>query len=667
MNMIENYQYIYDTSPLWMHPPQRLLKDASTICAAAGTVFVPDREAGFRCFYNGDIIGDSNRDFTEADCTGVNGGVWKMYDCQSAKEDYQQVVRTNDAHDKVTWMLMSNCCIPDYDKIFRPLRNGHIRNFIIIKGAMAIISIIASAIFIWMVLRSHDGISTSQHRILLGLCISDIIFSSNYLFFGSMAPKEIGYISWNARGNMVTCQIIGFLGAFGSFLGPWYNASLCILFLAIVKYEHTDQFIRAKLEPFLLGVPPLVISGYCILKFATYGFFPDGHGECSALKYNPLHCNGKDDGFMIEGVFEIPCGRGNNPGWAVHNVPHMFVHYIPLVLMVLPLTMIYITVLKTEKKMSKYGFLSIQRGVNTNIHLPSSSTTEHKMTWRALWCKRLLFWKGSEAKIKSNVKNKRGARKSRLILYKGIGYSSVWLLTWGPVSVLHAIKHFAPKTTSKELIIALLYITFTLCPLQGVYNLLIYMHPKILSAKRSTRTSLSWRQAFVKAFWSKGAPKKKYNRRGGARKPVTNLRTINTELTLSSSNNKVDSSETSSNSKKLSWRNNEGHQAGEEVNHEIQTPRDVTYLSFGRRTKTSRPIHDYGHENHSTDEKTTCLPVQLRTTKDAQKLCIGNDAVNNATQNGNSEDQKYESIVSSRAILTMDEEALDTYFVVTMV
>lgn len=443
--------------------------------------------------------------------------------------------------------------------------------------------------------------------------------------------------------------------------------SKCILFLAIVKYEHTDQFIRAKLEPFLLGVPPLVISGYCILKFATYGFFPDGHGECSALKYNPLHCNGKDDGFMIEGVFEIPCGRGNNPGWAVHNVPHMFVHYIPLVLMVLPLTMIYITVLKTEKKMSKYGFLSIQRGVNTNIHLPSSSTTEHKMTWRALWCKRLLFWKGSEAKIKSNVKNKRGARKSRLILYKGIGYSSVWLLTWGPVSVLHAIKHFAPKTTSKELIIALLYITFTLCPLQGVYNLLIYMHPKILSAKRSTRTSLSWRQAFVKAFWSKGAPKKKYNRRGGARKPVTNLRTINTELTLSSSNNKVDSSETSSNSKKLSWRNNEGHQAGEEVNHEIQTPRDVTYLSFGRRTKTSRPIHDYGHENHSTDEKTTCLPVQLRTTKDAQKLCIGNDAVNNATQNGNSEDQKYESIVSSRAILTMDEEALDTYFVVTMV
>ena len=97
---------------------------------------------------------------------------------------------------------------------------------IVIKGVMGITSIIASSIFIWMIRRSHDGFSTTQHRILAGLCISDIILSLHFASFGILMPVEVNYWSWNARGSMATCRLDTFLGEFGGGLGLWYNASL---------------------------------------------------------------------------------------------------------------------------------------------------------------------------------------------------------------------------------------------------------------------------------------------------------------------------------------------------------------------------------------------------------------------------------------------------------
>ena len=43
-------------------------------------------------------------------------------------------------------------------------------------------------------------------------------------------PKELDYWSWNARGNMATCNIAGFFTVVaGGGMGPFYNASLVSL------------------------------------------------------------------------------------------------------------------------------------------------------------------------------------------------------------------------------------------------------------------------------------------------------------------------------------------------------------------------------------------------------------------------------------------------------
>ena len=54
---------------------------------------------------------------------------------------------------------------------------------------------------------------------------------------------------------------------------------------------------------------------------------------------------------------------------------------------------------------------------------------------------------------------------------------------------------------------ALLYLMAILYPLQGVYNLAIYMYLKILNAKKKSNgdNNITWWKVFVIAFWAKGS------------------------------------------------------------------------------------------------------------------------------------------------------------------
>lgn len=45
---------------------------------------------------------------------------------------------------------------------------------------------------------------------------------------------------------------------------------------------------------------------------------------------------------------------------------------------------------------------------------------------------------------------------------------------------------------------------FVFLTLQGLFNCVMYMYPKVMKAKRSKKKNLSWFQAFAKALMSKG-------------------------------------------------------------------------------------------------------------------------------------------------------------------
>ena len=91
----------------------------------------------------------------------------------------------------------------------------------VLRSSMAIVSIVASCILIWMIMRCRPRLSTTYHRLLFGLSISDIVFSFSLAHFNMMIPVDDSYFVWNARGTVGTCSAHGFiiyLGACGGLL-----------------------------------------------------------------------------------------------------------------------------------------------------------------------------------------------------------------------------------------------------------------------------------------------------------------------------------------------------------------------------------------------------------------------------------------------------------------
>ena len=172
------------------------------------------------------------------------------------------------------------------------------------------ISTIASSIMIWHILRSHNKLSTSYHRLVFGLAVSDIMSSCAHILCSAMVPQEMKYFAPYAKGNTISCDIQGVLLCFGFSVAALYNCSICFYYLAIIGYNKGDAYIRQRLGPWFHGVSiivPLVIT----LIFLVTKSFNTYTTVCFLNPYHPPHCIGCEDGGIPEGLYNIPCGRGN--------------------------------------------------------------------------------------------------------------------------------------------------------------------------------------------------------------------------------------------------------------------------------------------------------------------------------------------------------------------
>ena len=87
---------------------------------------------------------------------------------------------------------------------------------------------------------------------------------------------------------------------------------------------------------------------------------------------------------------------------------------------------------------------------------------------------------------------------SRAVLNRAIAYSRSYFLTWGWV-----IGAGIMALLEVEIPLPYLYLWAIFNQLEGLFNLLIFMHPKVLAVKKSSETdNISWPRAFVKTFLS---------------------------------------------------------------------------------------------------------------------------------------------------------------------
>jgi len=388
------------------------------------------------------------------------------------------------------------------------------------------ISIVASTCLIVHILRSHDGLSTTYHRLILGLSIADIFSSLACALASTMSPKEMNYIKPFASGSMVTCSIQGFMADIGVYAAALYNCCVCFYYLAIIKYSKKDDYIRNKLEPWFHGISLIFPFLFGIASLASNAYFFDSYdgrfcySDPGGFTAPPQpHCIGYETGETPEG-FSVPCRHGGNKvnvtiGIIMTSMAVLVLVLIPPCVCIWTMLLMYRSVSKIEQRMQNYGVNTLrldrpEGNSNNNSVLATETNSSHSDTdnneeTTMSKIKKLFTRMIPTFSRSSSRSNSRMTSSKRAIFQMAIGYVLAWGLIYIPGAILIALlKTSAPQETLYQLAsIALAVLT----PLQGFYNFLVFMSPKVRAIKgsRAGRSeNLTWIQAFIIAYNSRG-------------------------------------------------------------------------------------------------------------------------------------------------------------------
>ncbi len=398
----------------------------------------------------------------------------------------------------------------------------------VIAGTCAsIFSLCASCLLVNIIFRSDIGMRTSYNRLLFGLCVSNIMYTTCRTFSFLMLPSELEYTSLHPRGNQISCNIDGFLSFSAIGLEAFYTLSICLFSLIVVKFKKSDEYISRKIEPILHG-----ISILCPISIASVPLFFEGYNSngvvCYCVEYEPPHCWGVEEGTVLEG-FTIPCGRGRKVAKWIRfsfNLPGTILVLIGIVII---MGLIYKDVSGHEHRMQQYGANAIRRSITLRN---SAAISEER--------NRISGMGGIFKRFKSCTRRTndrfRSTTNSRAVLYKAFAHSLAWLLT----RVIFIIPFiFSSRGDDEPFLLILLTTIFF--PLYGLCNLIIQVYPCIMEIKASG--DISWFRAIALSLWpsstNERAKKRKFGedivrsgKRGRRRSSITKKESMIRDLEL---------------------------------------------------------------------------------------------------------------------------------------
>ena len=219
----------------------------------------------------------------------------------------------------------------------------------------------------------------------------------------------------------------------------------------------------------------------------------NGNGGCISPINNLPHCIGYQAGEIHDG-FETPCYRGANT-LIILSVFYVSTMAIPPILVIISMTMIYRSIVILENRMSKFSAASfrarIQERENSAIsdgnQQASSNFLKKSFAPVITLVKKWIFCQKDPMKFPNKVLVERSTIMNKALAYF-VSFSitvSMWLLS--------TIHHYLLK---KERSYVLFCITNFFASLQGLYNLIIYSHPKAMNTMSAEKVGY-W-QAFVR-------------------------------------------------------------------------------------------------------------------------------------------------------------------------
>lgn len=179
---------------------------------------------------------------------------------------------------------------------------NQLRAISIIPMVTGSLSIFGSILILYIVYRSYLKLTTTYHRLMYGLAISDILQSLSLSFSSIPVPSDTPGIPY-AMGNQMTCNFQGFIGTIGKTALTFYYCGLTGYFLLSIKsFEFvTDEFLSKRYEPFIhiLSISYAVIGATVI--WIQNGFFTSGNSCWIASK--PMFC---------DTLLDVECEQGQD-------------------------------------------------------------------------------------------------------------------------------------------------------------------------------------------------------------------------------------------------------------------------------------------------------------------------------------------------------------------
>ena len=288
-----------------------------------------------------------------------------------------------------------------------------------------IVSLLSYTVILYMILSDRKvKLKRIHNRIMMMMSCFGIINALGWSLATSPVPRGT-HMVYGAIGNRASCSLQGFLLQMGSAV-PSYNLAISIYFLLVVRYNIPDARIESRIEPCMHAICTLYPIGTAIAGLALRLYHVKG--AMCWIEASPWGCN------RVKG---IPCTE--NPHSLLYELAFVGVWFIIIGVGISSIMiLIYCTVRCSEQRMKKFNFTT-RKGIVSSSN--SSISKDRKNT-------------GIQA----------------MLYISSFVFTYVWAILYYVAAVGHG--------KNADTCILLLFYFFT--PLQGLWNLILYIRPRYL-------------------------------------------------------------------------------------------------------------------------------------------------------------------------------------------
>lgn len=168
------------------------------------------------------------------------------------------------------------------------MTSGQQVNLLFFQAFSSLLSLYGSASIVYIVLVSRKWRSGLYHRLIFGLSISDILFSTNFLFSPYLQPASDELLG--SVGTITTCSISGFFlySVFGTVL---YNFSLSLCYFLTVCHNVNEADISRRYEKWMHAIPVTIWLAFGAVGFSLDAFNSARSPRLCDVNFYPTGCD----------------------------------------------------------------------------------------------------------------------------------------------------------------------------------------------------------------------------------------------------------------------------------------------------------------------------------------------------------------------------------------